>query len=867
MNRGIVKTAFLFFVCMILAYAPARGQSAPDSLQLYQAALSENDSPSRVLRLQELVQQYPAFKEARYALAAELYRMKRYEEAIPHFEAVMRLDAEFARKVSAVKYLVNAHIQWAVQLIATGQPEKAIEVLKKAEKFDASHAILQYNLGNAYYQLNRFKEAIGAYQRAIAAGVLDAGVKSALWYNLAGAYYALENYPAAVQAYERALQWNPNLTEAEANLKKARLRVQLQSRLQQADSALAANDPQLARQLAQSILAQDSTITQARSIFAEADRRIRYDRALRAMDAQNWSQALRLLRALPENYLDVAELRQMVGRQMRLQRQRQVQEELDRVLELMQAEQVAEARTRLQKVARDLPNDPRVTAYMAHLDSLQARRSPAGRPATPAVTESVEALSGDTTGPASTGEAVASKTPVAGEANRNKPAATSGMRHASGSAVSALPFHRPLVWVLLGTLVIALIGYMVHRSRKRRAREADMRAALRQTAAKTATVAEDASAAAPEAPDPMADTEVVEKEMLDLVAGGDTLTEPQEPPKETAESERGEQADVAEVSESDFLAILQEEELPGTLLQDDTETGGMPPAGDVTRTVDMSQFRIRKIGRYVLEKEIGRGAAGRIYKAWDPKLDRTVVIKTVSYSLTASEDEISRLKARVYREAKTAAKLNHPNIVVVYDVEDEKNFSYIVMEYVEGPNLREQLNQEHRLDPGRAIRLVKQVCQALEFAHASGVVHRDIKPSNILIVDNEKVKVTDFGIAKVINHLTLTQTGRVVGTPSYMAPEQIEGGHVDSRSDIFSLGVVFYELITGKRPFEGESLASLAYKIVHVDPVPPSLVNVELSEVYDEIINRAMAKDPGLRFQTAAEFYQALEKIETAITS
>ncbi|MDQ7064462.1 MAG: protein kinase [candidate division KSB1 bacterium] len=851
---------------MILAHAPVRGQSAPDSLQFYQDALSEKDSPSRIHRLQELVQQYPAFKEARYALAAELYRIKRYEEAIPHFEAVMRLDAEFARKVSAVKYLVNAHIQRAVQLIAAGQPEKAIEVLKKAEKFDASHAILQYNLGNAYYQLNRFKEAIGAYQRAIAAGVLDAGVKSALWYNLAGAYYALENYPAAVQAYERALQWNPNLTEAKANLKKARLRVQLQSRLQQADSALAANDAQLARQLAQSILAQDSTVAQARSIYAEADRRIRYDQALRAMDAQNWSQALRLLRALPVNYLDVAELRQMVGRQMRLQRQRQVQEQLDRVLELMQARQVAEARKLLQKVARDLPNDPRVTAYMAHLDSLQVRTPQAGRPATAAVTESVETLSSDTTGAVSTGEVVASKTPVAGEANRES-AATSGMRRTSGSAVSALPFHRPLIWALLGTLVIALIGYMVHRSRRRRAREADMRAALRQTAAKTAAVAEDGSAAAPEPPDRVADTEVVEKEMLDLVAGGDTLTEPSEPPKETAESERGEQANVAEVSESDFLAILQEEELPGTLLQDDTETGGMPPAGDVTRTVDMSQFRIRKIGRYVLEKEIGRGAAGRIYKAWDPKLDRTVVIKTVSYRLTASEDEISRLKARVYREAKTAAKLNHPNIVVVYDVEDEKNFSYIVMEYVEGPNLRELLNQEHRIDPCRAIRLVKQVCQALEFAHASGVVHRDIKPSNILIVDSEKVKVTDFGIAKVINHLTLTQTGRVVGTPSYMAPEQIEGGQVDSRSDIFSLGVVFYELITGKRPFEGESLASLAYKIVHVDPVPPSLVNVELSEVYDEIINRAMAKDPSQRFQTAVEFYKALEKVETAITS
>ncbi|RMD96220.1 MAG: serine/threonine protein kinase, partial [Calditrichaeota bacterium] len=323
--------------------------------------------------------------------------------------------------------------------------------------------------------------------------------------------------------------------------------------------------------------------------------------------------------------------------------------------------------------------------------------------------------------------------------------------------------------------------------------------------------------------------------------------------------------DKLEADDDDFLALIEDENTPAPAFDPQSEPTGF--GSDATRTVDMSQFKVHKIGRYIIEKEIGRGAAGRVYKAWDPKLDRTVVIKTVAYSLTADEDEISRLKTRVYREAKTAAKLNHPNIVVVYDVEDEKSFSYIVMEHVEGPNLRQLLNQERRLPPARAISIVKQICKALQFAHSEGVVHRDIKPSNILIVGKEKIKVTDFGIAKVVNHLTLTQTGRVVGTPSYMAPEQIEGTEVDARADIFSLGVVFYELLTGVRPFVADSLASLAYKIVHVEPVPPSLVNLELFEIYDDIIGTAMAKDPGQRYQTAGEFLQALEKINVQIES
>ena len=229
--------------------------------------------------------------------------------------------------------------------------------------------------------------------------------------------------------------------------------------------------------------------------------------------------------------------------------------------------------------------------------------------------------------------------------------------------------------------------------------------------------------------------------------------------------------------------------------------------------------------------------------------------------MTGTAEEIKRLKARVDREARAAAKLSHPNIVIVYDVEDESSFSYIVMEYIQGTDLSLMLDQNKKLDRALAVKLVLQTCKALQFAHDSGVIHRDIKPSNIMIVEKDTVKVTDFGIAKISNNLTLTQTGRVVGTPSYMAPEQIEGKEVDGRADVFSLGIVLYELLTGQRPFTGDTLASLAYKLVHIDPPPPSKLDKAVPLVFDEIISKSICKNPNNRFQSADEFYKALSKV------
>jgi len=270
------------------------------------------------------------------------------------------------------------------------------------------------------------------------------------------------------------------------------------------------------------------------------------------------------------------------------------------------------------------------------------------------------------------------------------------------------------------------------------------------------------------------------------------------------------------------------------------------------------------LGRYLIEREIGKGAMGKIYLAFDPKLDRRVVIKTVCFNLAASEADTAALKDRIYREARAIAKLSHPNIVVVYDVEDDKELSYIVMEHLEGRDLRQALQSEHCFDYPRAIKIVAQVCSALDYAHQAGIIHRDIKPSNIMLLPDDKAKVTDFGIAKIANNFSLTLPGHVLGTPSYMAPEQFEEEKFDHRADIFSLGVVFYELLTGSRPFAGDSLAALAYKIVHKMHIPPSLQNVELPIELDEIVHRALAKQPEERYQTAQEFREALLAVKLA---
>jgi serine/threonine protein kinase len=268
------------------------------------------------------------------------------------------------------------------------------------------------------------------------------------------------------------------------------------------------------------------------------------------------------------------------------------------------------------------------------------------------------------------------------------------------------------------------------------------------------------------------------------------------------------------------------------------------------------------LGRYEIIEEIGRGAMGMVYKAKDPKLNRVTAIKTISFVEDFDPDEINEVKEGFLLEAETVAKLSHPNIVTIYDVGDEYDLLYIAMEYLGDRNLEPFCKKENLLPIRRTIDIVAQIADALSYAHKNGIVHRDIKPANIMLLSDNKVKVTDFGIARSMAS-TRTKTGIVKGTPLYMSPEQISGRKVDGRSDIFSLGIIFYKLLTGELPFTANDFTSLIYKITTEKHESPRKYNPKIFSACEQIIDKSLEKKPELRYQNAesmGEHFQVLSR-------
>ena len=265
------------------------------------------------------------------------------------------------------------------------------------------------------------------------------------------------------------------------------------------------------------------------------------------------------------------------------------------------------------------------------------------------------------------------------------------------------------------------------------------------------------------------------------------------------------------------------------------------------------------LGRYEIVGELGKGAMGIVYKGVDPKIHREVAIKTIRFEQDFDPEEIEDDKKRFFREAETAGRLTHPNIVTVYDVGEDWDLSYIAMELLEGADLVAHTKKGKLLPIRRVMEIIAQSCDALDYAHEQGVVHRDVKPANIMLLKNGQVKVTDFGIARITTgSRTQTAAGIVMGTPSYMSPEQVSGHHVDGRSDIFSLGVVFYELLTGERPFKAEAIMTLLHVIATQPHTPVRTYNPRVPEFLGKVIDKALAKDPAARFQRGSEMARAL---------
>jgi serine/threonine protein kinase len=279
----------------------------------------------------------------------------------------------------------------------------------------------------------------------------------------------------------------------------------------------------------------------------------------------------------------------------------------------------------------------------------------------------------------------------------------------------------------------------------------------------------------------------------------------------------------------------------------------------------MDDRESKRFGRYEVLTELGRGAMGVVYKARDPKINRIVAVKTISLAGQEPAEE-KDYRERFIREAEAAGRVSHPGIVTIFDVgeEPETRAPYIVMEYVGGESLERLLSQgDHKLPVEKALQLALELAEALECAHGQGVVHRDLKPANILMTEDGHAKIADFGVAK-LNLSNQTLAGRALGTPAYMSPEQLNGDAVDGRSDLFSLGVILYTVLTGYRPFQGNSALTVSFKVVNREPIPATLLDTELPEGLDAIINRAMAKDPADRYQRGMDMVRDIQQLREA---
>jgi hypothetical protein len=265
---------------------------------------------------------------------------------------------------------------------------------------------------------------------------------------------------------------------------------------------------------------------------------------------------------------------------------------------------------------------------------------------------------------------------------------------------------------------------------------------------------------------------------------------------------------------------------------------------------------VTKAGRYEIVGELGRGAMGIVYKAMDPVIGRTVAVKTIRLSEEGTGLSRPELLTRFQTEARAAGLLTHPNIVVVFDAGEEDGLYYITMELVEGKSLQALLDGGHAFPLPRTLRIMEQTCNALQFAHERNVVHRDIKPANLMLTADDTVKITDFGTAKILQFGTVQQTAHVMGTPSYMSPEQVKGRAVDGRSDIFSLGVMLYEMVTGEKPFPGQNITTVIYKIVNEDPVPPRQIDPSIHPGISSVVMRALQKEPEQRYQNCREMLE-----------
>jgi len=308
-----------------------------------------------------------------------------------------------------------------------------------------------------------------------------------------------------------------------------------------------------------------------------------------------------------------------------------------------------------------------------------------------------------------------------------------------------------------------------------------------------------------------------------------------------------------------------EDRIPRLKQSDQSSTMGSYHTGKKSGLISDSKAETRSmVDRYEIIGELGQGAMGTVYKAQDPKINRLVAIKTIRFSDEFDDDVIQDIKERFFREAEIAGRLAHPSIVTIHDVGDDRDLTYMAMEFLEGEDLDKFTKKGNLLHFRRVLDVIASIAEALDFAHKAEVIHRDIKPANVMLLKNGTVKVMDFGIAKAISS-SRTKTGVILGTPNYMSPEQIMGQKIDARSDIFSLGVLFYQMITGVLPFHGENLSSLLYQITQVKHTSARSYRPKIPKISEQIIDKALAKNPDHRFKSAGGMAKVINLLASKI--
>jgi len=271
------------------------------------------------------------------------------------------------------------------------------------------------------------------------------------------------------------------------------------------------------------------------------------------------------------------------------------------------------------------------------------------------------------------------------------------------------------------------------------------------------------------------------------------------------------------------------------------------------------------LGRYEVEKELGKVALGIVYLGKDPKISRVVAIKTMALAQEFEDDELEEVKERFFREAETAGRLSHPNIVTIFDAGEEHDLAYIAMEFLKGEDLAKHTKKDNLLDIKTVVSIIIRSAEGLAFAHGQNVVHRDIKPANLMYeAESDSLKITDFGIARITDS-SKTKTGMVLGTPSYMSPEQLAGKKVDGRSDLFSLGVMFYQMLTGSLPFTADSMASLMFKITNEEAPDIKTIKPDLPECISMVITKKLIKNGDERYQTGTDLANDLKECQKTL--